>query len=573
MKKSKINLIFMVSILILAGILLNLNLVSAEANVCCEKLVVNADGSGGQWCQNAPVESCDTSVNPLTNQKYQAAPTSCESTTFCSTGTCFDSQEGVCEEGVSQNVCNSGGGVWDEKSAVDLPQCGLGCCTLGDGASFVTQSRCKKLSSVYGVQTNFNQGIGSEIECIASAGGDEKGACVLERGAERTCKLLTNSECNTMKGNSENSNVDFFEGVLCSDENLGTNCGPTTKKSTTCIEGQNEVYFVDSCGNLANIYDSTKINDKSYWSKIIPKEESCGYGSSNADSKSCGNCDYYRGSTCGEYERGETAKPNYGDYICKDLGCEYKGVKYEHGESWCGEAPGTAKITDPNQDGNYKFDGKDFPDYKKTSLPGSVYTKLTCYNGEVDVENCYDSRQKVCVQSEINGFKNAACKLNSWQDCYDQKSEGDCLNRELRDCKWEPTEPITKIAVGCLSKDPKACYNEELGIQKTEYVQKGYCAPIFSPGFDFWKGDGNGDAICSLGSISCDYEIKDKLLSSKYVEDGEECINPNGIPKQEWINAMQNRCVQIGDCGKKDNYLGFAGEAKTFFEKIIAPEE
>ena len=40
-------------------------------------------------------------------------------------------------------------------------------------------------------------------------------------------------------------------------------------KETTCIEGKDEVYFKDSCGNIANIYDSSKINDKGYWNKVI----------------------------------------------------------------------------------------------------------------------------------------------------------------------------------------------------------------------------------------------------------------------------------------------------------------
>lgn len=537
MKKILI-LAFLAFSLILFGAVLNGNFVGAGNNVCCEKL------STGQWCQNAPIESCDG--------EYRQAPTSCESTTFCSTGTCFDSQEGVCEEGVSQNVCNAGGGVWDERPAVELPQCGLGCCTLGDGASFVTQSRCKQLSSLYGVQTNFNPGVGSELECIASAGGDEKGACTFERGAERTCKLLTRTECNDLKGGSENSNVEFFEGILCSDENLGTNCGPS--EQTTCVEGQNEVYFLDTCGNLANIYDSSKIEDKAYWSEIVPKEDSCGDGSSNANSRSCGNCDYYAGSSCDAYERGETAKPNFGDYICKDLGCEYEGRSYEHGEAWCGEAPGTARVLDPDQDGNYEFDGKAYPNPKETSLPGSVYTKLTCYNGEVTIENCYDTRQKVCVESEINGFKNAACKLNSWQDCYDQKSEGNCLDREVRDCKWEP--------------DYYA-----LASQSVEGTTRGACVPIFPPGFDFWEGEGNGDAICSLASIACEYEITDKLLGSKKMAKGSECVSANGQVVQGWVNEMEARCIQVGDCGPKDNFLGFEGEDKTYYEKIIAPEE
>ncbi|PIO07341.1 hypothetical protein COU59_03475, partial [Candidatus Pacearchaeota archaeon CG10_big_fil_rev_8_21_14_0_10_34_12] len=485
MKKSVQTLIFLASLLVLTTIIFSTSYVSAENNVCCEKLTTDL---GGAWCQNAPITSCDSN--------YNQAPTSCESTQFCSTGTCFDSQEGICEEDVAQNVCNDGGGVWSEKSANELPQCGLGCCLLGDGASFVTQSRCKQLSSLYGVETNFNPGINSEVQCIASAGGDDKGACVYETGSERTCRLLTKTGCNGITG-------EFFSGILCSDENLGTNCGPSEK--TTMVQGQNEVYFVDTCGNLANIYDASKINDKSYWSEIVLKEDSCGAGKSNADSPVCGNCDYYRGSTASIYKRGETSKPTYGDYICKDLGCALDGVKYEHGESWCGISPGVSNITDKNNNGSYLFDGKtSSPDPTKSNLPGSTYTRLSCYNGEITTENCYDARQKVCVQSEINGFKNAACKLNTWQSCYDQTDETSCLDREVRDCKWSPSAEETKKnpATQCLQSwlnneeilgsCPLYFFNEVLGLQETSFTQKGYCTPLNQPGFDFWSGDNNG---------------------------------------------------------------------------------
>jgi len=580
MKKRVLTLIFLASLLVLTTIIFSTSYVSAENNVCCEKLTADL---GGAWCQNAPIASCDTGINSKTGQKYNTAPTSCESTQFCSTGTCFDSQEGICEEGVAQNVCNSGGGVWSEKSASELPQCGLGCCLLGEGASFVTQSRCKQLSSLYGVETNFNSGVSSEVQCIASAGGDEKGACVYETGSERTCKLLTKTGCNGITG-------EFFEGILCSDENLGTNCGPSEK--TTMVEGQSEVYFVDTCANLANIYDSSKIKDKDYWSRIIPKEESCGYGSSNADSPICGNCDYYRGSTASAYKRGETAKPQYGDFICKDLGCTSNGVKYEHGESWCGLAPGTANITDQNNSGSYLFGGKTAsPDLAKTNLPGSTYTRLSCYNNEITTENCYDARQKVCVQSEINGFKNAACKLNTWQSCYDQKDETSCLDREQRDCKWSPSEEDKKKFTGCDKLGSSvvrgilgnigaiSClfyYNEPFGNQMSAFKthgDTGYCTPLNQPGFDFWTGDNNGEGICSLGTVSCQYRTTKSVATGSGVDDGAECINSDNSVKPEWIQAMNYRCMQIGDCGPKLNYIGQPGEMKTIVEKKFGGEQ
>src|SRR3989338_8293947 len=89
---------------------------------------------------------------------------------------------------------------------------------------------------------------------------------------------------------------EFFEGKLCSAEELGTNCGPS--RETTCLPGKEEVYYLDTCGNPANIYDSGKLNDDAYWSDVVPASESCNPSSANANSRSCGNCNYLLGSTC-----------------------------------------------------------------------------------------------------------------------------------------------------------------------------------------------------------------------------------------------------------------------------------
>ncbi|GAI54227.1 unnamed protein product, partial [marine sediment metagenome] len=65
--------------------------VNAEAspwpayNVCCEKLK-----DKDTWCINTLEKNCDTS--------FRQTPTSCEATSFCSPGCCYDSQEGLCME-------------------------------------------------------------------------------------------------------------------------------------------------------------------------------------------------------------------------------------------------------------------------------------------------------------------------------------------------------------------------------------------------------------------------------------------------------------------------------------------
>src|SRR3989338_2226587 len=249
-----------------------------DQNVCCEKT------KSGFFCQDVPKSQCRPDARQL--------PTSCESTSYCKLGTCYDSVEGTCVDNTPQLVCNANDGVWSEERPA---ACQLGCCILGDQASFVSLVRCKKLSSYLGLKTNYNTEIKSEVECVLTASSQEKGACVYDFEFERTCRLITRGECSAGIGEKDIKG-EFFPGKLCSSEELGTNCGPT--KQTTCIPGKDEVYFVDSCGNPANIYDAGKINNKEYWSNMKSKLESCGQNSENGNSVSCGNCNYLLGSYC-----------------------------------------------------------------------------------------------------------------------------------------------------------------------------------------------------------------------------------------------------------------------------------
>ena len=476
-----------------------ISFVNSEVSYCCEKTIPRDDGLGGAWCQNAPEEQCDSN--------FRKVPTSCEATSYCKKGTCYDSQEGTCEPNTPQKDCEDSGGVWEEGEPDELPQCQLGCCLIGDEAAFVTQTRCKRLSSLYGLETNFKTNIQSEIQCIASATPDVKGACVFEKEFEKTCLFLTKKECLDLEISSQ-TEVDFHEDYLCSAESLGTNCGPT--EETTCVEGRDEIYFIDSCGNLANIYDATKIKNKNYWSKVVGKEESCGFGNQNgnANSANCGNCDYYLGSTCKVKSSGD-ANPRYGENICKDLNCVYEGKKYKHGETWCADSEGIDE-----------------------TLPGSRSFRLVCYNGEVSIEPCADFRQEVCLESDIDGFKTSACRVNRWQDCYSRENKKDCENTDQRDCEWIQTGwngPAPLIKSG------------------------GACLPLYAPGFDFWAEEGDANSLCSMGTVSCTVVFEEKILG------GTKCIKNCECLSVSWKNNMQRVCNSIGDCGDTKNYLGFSG--------------
>lgn len=492
--RKKIYLILGFVFLGLMAIMSANNVYAQENTVCCEQTLT------GAFCQNVPAEECA----PESRQ----VPTSCEATSFCREGTCYDSTEGTCADNTPQLVCNQNGGIWSEESPL---QCELGCCVLGDQAAFVTLVRCKKLSAFLGLETDYNQNIQSEIECIASVQNQDKGACVFESEFEKTCKFTTKAGCVSIEGG------EFFKDKLCSAEELGTICGPT--RDTITVPGKDEVYFVDTCGNPGNIYDAAKIEDQEYWTNAKRKDESCGFGQSNANSRTCGNCDYLLGSFA-RNEKDVGVSPTYGDFICADLNCvDEEGEDRLHGESWC--------IADKKEG-----DGQD--------RVGSRSFRNICINGEVVSESCEDFRAEVCIEDKIEGadreFSQAACRVNRWQDCIAQTEEEDCINTDRRDCFWEP--------------------NAKLGNTKN-----GVCLPKTSPGLNFWNSE-ETLAICNQANIEC------IVTFEKGVFGGEECKENCECLSDAWIERQGNVCTALGDCGPGVNWAGFQGYKKGYEVKI-----
>ncbi len=242
-KMNKKILISFAMILLLGILIINFT----SAVYCCERLKSSPEA----WCQEVEQkEDCATGINPFskTNELYKQTPIVCESTSYCKEGTCIDQQEGTCKAS-TQVVCSIDEGIWKKEKKSDLGECQLGCCLLNNEISFVTLTRCKKLSSDAGIETNYRSDIQSESECILSVTSDEKGACVYEEEYQRTCRMTTQSECKSL------SESEFHLGYLCSAQQLTTNCGPS--KETTCLN--EDVYFIDTCGNPANIYDCSPI--------------------------------------------------------------------------------------------------------------------------------------------------------------------------------------------------------------------------------------------------------------------------------------------------------------------------
>jgi len=499
-------------------------------NVCCERTNNEA------WCQNAPTEFC--------NEDYRTTPTSCEATSFCKLGCCVDSDEGLCTKNTPQKVCEVSTGTWLEDEQCNVPQCALACCLLGDQASFVTLTRCKRLSSIYGLETDFRREVTSEAACIDLAYTGETGACVYEVEFQKTCTFTTRAAClGSSADESKPVDIDakFYKDFLCSADELATDCGPT--KETTCVEGKDEVYFIDSCGNPANIYDSRRVysKDPAYWRNVVPKQETCGYNDKkgNMDSKECGNCEYLQGSLCGEGDANE------GDYVCKDLNCynTINGNSYRNGESWC-----VYQGTIDNGD----------------DLVGSRHFRHICIHGEETVEACADFRNEICIEEEfgtVNGnFIEAACRINRWEDCLIQYEEDDCLNLDKRECFWaegvhydgsggsgkstsieDKTATRTDVSLG--NVDEKG---ENQGILNNGSI----CLPNNPPGLNFWEA-GEAATVCALGNSKQLVHFETDLFGTK------KCKENCEVLEAKWVQKMNHVCRSLGDCG---SYMNIAGK-------------
>ena len=87
-------------ILFMLVLLVNMTVFTAQTNVCCEKTI----GDNPAWCQNAEPSDCDNS--------FRQTPTSCDATSFCKLGCCYDAKEGVCMQDTSKKVCDEADGTW-----------------------------------------------------------------------------------------------------------------------------------------------------------------------------------------------------------------------------------------------------------------------------------------------------------------------------------------------------------------------------------------------------------------------------------------------------------------------------
>ncbi len=454
---------------------ISFDLVSAEKNpdVCCEKT------EKGIYCQGVTKDECDGNF----------VPSKCSGTSFCRFGCCVDEAKGIYVDS-SRVSCN---GKFVDESCLNIPAAKKGCCIIDDRTYWVTQQKCS------GVWDSGK----SEIECSLFKN-ENMGACVLGED----CKFITGKKCGDLRGS-------FRQGFLCTAPELNTSCERTDK--TKCFDGSDEVYFVDSCGNQANIYDASKINDNAYWNKVVSKKESCGLDVKNINSqKNCGNCNRFESSVCGSALQ-DGFNVAEGDYYCKNNGCMYNRERYENGESWC------------------IYEGKigDGDD-----VPGSRHWKYVCSQGEILVEPCVDARKEICANADMIDetgnvvWSNAHCRVNNYRNCLSYNTLEQ--NEKLEKCEENVDCDVRHFR---LSKDTSI----------------DFCSPSYPRGWDLTNEEKKQDAIdtCGIASQSCTMIYVKQAISGKY-----ECKANCDCDKEGFTQNMNEWCRSLGDCGMSANYVG-----------------
>jgi len=447
---------------------------------CC---AVTTDGG---TCQE--VTSQDSCVSGFT-------PSSCEKYSECKTGCCYDSVEGVCTTKTAKTTCEKDGGIWDESNSCPMEECDKGCCIIGEEISFVTAKRCTLLSSLEGFNPDFRVGT-TELDCLILKESQIEGACIFEGGL---CEFLTEVECLKYGG-------DFFENLLCTHPSFESAC--TKQDSVGCVEGKDEIYWFDSCGNRENIYSSDK---DSSWNNgsVLTKEQSCNSESSNINNENCGNCNRYKSSGCSATLSNQKSVKE-GDYVCKDLTCtDETGKVRQNGESWC--------VYD-----SYIGDGKD--------TVGSRHWKRMCVEGEIIVEPCGDFRSQICVQAE--GENNYGQKI----------TVANCQNNEAYSCSQFNTEGGGVDSANC-EKNPDC-------MVKQVHIADGFsfdsCVGKYPKGFDLsGKEYDSGNGVCSQATMTCIMIFKCG-----------KCVKNCECKEQVFTDKMNDFCVSLGDCGSYINYVG-----------------
>jgi len=577
-RKIHLNLIFAFIFLFLVGTGLNAQLNNAGGG-CCEKALNNA------VCVSVPESQC---------QPGKYSPQSCDAYTPCKPGVCISINTGECADNTPNQICTNSGGVWKDEDINNIKECNFGCCILGKETQFITKIQCQNVASDYGVDFQFREDMQDSVTCLNLNFEDEEGACVINEEFKTECKRTLGKDCVSNKFSGKS--VNFYKGMLCTANELNADCVPT--KKTICYEG--DVYYLDSCGNRANVFDSSKADlprTDDYWTYIKKEKELCEpVKGGSPDAKSCGNCDYFTSSKCRiPQSRDPTPEAQDGvKHVCGDLRCSdsYFQGKYnrhpENTESWCAPTKGTPwQEGGPgiyiNFDGSLKTNKSDLFNPLKYNLPGSEYALYQCYEGEILKVACADKREEICKQVDLDlevepgkpPVQRAYCIDNNAINCMFATNRTSC--NKINDCYWLrgddplikghkdegiPTpndENITRYSdneITIIDEEGNTSYKTT---KREEY--QGSCVPLFAPGISFWTGDGefcaiNKDVRAVVYSVGKLVDKKDNGGRNSFGEDALEANEYSSYKKSYRHSRCINDCFAIpNEGGDRGQYL------------------
>ncbi|MGV8142893.1 MAG: hypothetical protein ACP5NS_04670 [Candidatus Pacearchaeota archaeon] len=552
--------------------------------------------------QTPALWTCQTSLNGTACQEYPSnvCNSLCTNSCFpglradfsaCNLGTCYDPTFGTCLAGSPQFLCQQSGGQW---SAQQPAQCNRECCLInptGNGgagdAQFTTQQQCNYLGQTLGAPVSFVP-VEGEVECLLKASSQTRGACVLEFLPDLqkyNCETTTQSDCIVSGG-------EFYEEQLCTNPSLNTKCEVT--QNTKCFDSLDGVYYIDSCNNRANIYDSAKLNDISYWSNIVSEANSCLAGATGTainNQASCGNCNYLLGSICGNPKNGVDQNAIYGNYVCKDLSCTDEwGNERQNGESWCaydGKIGVDGSPSAPLSAINPIFAGLPIQQgqtwcitngiatvytppsilspnvtitQQPVNIPQNAFTPGTiCSNdtsvGGVNTRGTNEERsvdlpgsrhyRKVCFDGEV---RTEPCAEGRGEICAQSVQSSGYTTASCRINTWQQClasndspEKLNKC------EENPDCFLKHVEIDSFKFD---ICTPQYPPALYSADDTANDDeTICSYASQSCTY-IEKKTFT------GWRCILNCGCKDKQFTETMNNLCSSLGDCGGKINLNG-----------------
>ncbi|MBS3168331.1 hypothetical protein J4216_04355, partial [Candidatus Woesearchaeota archaeon] len=446
------------------------NVYAAEETFgCCSKTKQDSDGNVN-YCEITTRQACDGSW----------AATSCDQTAFCSLGVCANN-DGYCYNNYPKALCESRDNSthYRGKSINEINECKLGCCLIGTQAAYITRNKCITSTTEFAsdLEVDFREDVNSEQECLNLAQNTEEGCCV----TESSCSFGAKSTCNLPDAVN---GTGFYKNTYCSQLSNSCDCAPANPtldrrkgtgdlKSTMCLPDRDEVYWRDSCGNPEGIKENCNYNEGTLCG------DSDGNGVFVCESLACLDED-------GKKSQEDKFSFELSSYIGRgtDKG-ELTKDGVLNGESWCEYDSAYQEQNNANPSTAGRL-GRD--------PPGSRYYRSLCINGQELVEPCKDFREEFCYKNTVpintsegdKDYTEARCIPNEWQVCVNECNTADsttmdqatyqralekdaecCLNRPNRDCAWNGNK----------------------------------CVPAVAPGFKYWEGEGAD--ICSRGSTTC----------------------------------------------------------------------